>query len=67
MNTSVIVFTDTNSSLGRNSSILKVRHRPEEQPTSPQKTAKVTFYVLKVLSEHSHSTCALSCILDVSQ
>lgn len=40
MNPRMRVFTDTNSSLGRSSSILKVAQCPVEQPTSPWRTAK---------------------------
>lgn len=40
MNTSMRVLTDTNSSLGRDSSILKVSPCPVWQPTSLQRTAK---------------------------
>lgn len=63
MNASMRVFMDTNSSLRRDSSILKVRHCPVQQLTSLQRTVQISLFRLTAADkQHPVSPPELSCI-----
>lgn len=63
MNACMRVFIDTNSSLRRDSSILKVRHCPVQQLTLLQRTVKISLSRLTAANkQHPVSPPELSCI-----
>lgn len=63
MNASMRVFIDTNSSLRRDSSILKVRYCPVQQLTSLQRTVQISLSRLTAVNnQHPVSLPELSCI-----